>query len=351
MIELVVKYLEGNGKGIITTADAAALGVSPAVLRSMLRAGLLVRIARGVYVSAAQFNPPEDSPLRSDRFKLAKHRHLLRLDALLRQYGKKVAASHQSALVVWDLPFNMRALERLHVARTTPGGTLRRFDDFTIHTCSLDDVITLHEERRVVVPSLAVIGQALTVGLLPAVDAADAAIVAGLTTKAELEKMLTRMRHTPQLAVARQAVRLADGLAESPGETRLRLILVELGITFIAQHWVHIEGTTIHYRVDFYLPDLGVILEYDGQVKYGQAAQRRDNVPGEGGTGADAGRTALVNEKAREDDLRREGFGVGRVTSQNLTPHGVKFIVASARQQAQPRALHRPAEPPAWLRQ
>lgn len=348
MVELVLRFLEGDGNGIITTAEAEALGCSPAMLRGMVRAKLLERVGRGVYVSAALLNPPPDSELGRDRFALGKHRHLLRLDAFLRLYDKKVAASHQSAVLAWGLPTEADSLDLAHLVRTRPGGTLRHREGYILHTCGLNDVITSHEGRRVVVAPLAVIGQALVVGLQAGVEAMDAAIAKEHTTKEELDGMLTKLRHTPRLSIARKALSLADGLAESPGETRLRMILIELGVAFIAQHWVRIDGTTVHYRVDFYLPELGVILEYDGQVKYGRA--RDDDPPRQRKAGDEAGREALVREKAREDDLRREGFGVGRITSQSLSPQWVTAIIGSAQQQAQPSARHRRAEQPAWLR-
>src|SRR5690606_14900147 len=122
------------------------------------------------------------------------------------------------------------------------------------------------------------------------------------TTEAEVAAMLERMRHTPRLGLARRAAGLTDGLAESPGESSLRLVLIELGINFVAQHWIPTESGQ-HYRVDFYLPDLGVVLEYDGQVKYDAARDRVARHARAESRGA-SGRLALVQEKAREDDLR-----------------------------------------------
>ena len=302
---------------------------------------------RGVYASAALLNPPADHPARSSVFALKEHQHLLRLDALLRGYGEAVAASHQSAVLAWGLPTSTESLDGVHLVHATRGRTARRRDGFTIHTCELDDVITEHEGRQLVIPPLALIGQALLVGLVPAVASMDAAIVARRTTPTELAVMLKRMRHTPGLGLARRAVGLADGLAESPRETHLRLVLIQLGVKFIAQHWVRAENGKF-YRVDFYLPDLGVVLEYDGQEKYVDM-QGLDWRCTESGAGSFVdGRRVLAAEKTREDDLRLDGFGVGRVTSSKLTTKQVRAIIEGARRQAHPRALRRPAEPPSW---
>ena len=147
------------------------------------------------------------------------------------------------------------------------------------------------------------------------------------------------MRHTPGLSTARAALDLADGLAESPGESRLRVLLTRLGIEFVAQHWVRTSAGR-HYRVDFYLPALGVVLEYDGRVKYAG-----DNAGLDGGR---SGQESLIAEKRREDDLRLDGFGVGRVTASGLTARAVRQTVSAAGRQAQPSAVGRASEPPPW---
>lgn len=344
--DLIREFLAGEGADVVTSADIQALGCSLDVAQDMVRAKELVRLAKGTYVSAKALHPPPDSPLRASPFALTEHQHRLRLDAFLRRFGRSVAASHQSAVLAWGLPTHATSLSLVHLAHTGRGKTARRRAAYTLHTCELDQVITRHEGRRLVVPSLAVIGQALSVGLSAGVEAMDAAIRLKRTTRGDLEAMLQRMRHTPRLTIARRAVFLADGLAESPGETRLRLLLVELGVKFVAQHWVRIGDTAIHYRVDFYLPSFGVILEYDGKVKYGTGAQDL--------SGSDilsnGGQSALVSEKKREDDLRLDGFGVGRVTAADLTRAGVTRIIVTARKQALPGALHREAARPHWAR-
>jgi very-short-patch-repair endonuclease len=329
----ITDFLAHQGRGIITTEEARRLGCSPEALRTLVREGTITRVARGVYVRTALLDPDPAEVARLGRAALTERQHLLRLDAVLRSYRASVAASHQSAVLAWGLPALWTTLDRVHVVHTARGRTARRHQSFTIHTCELDDVITRHQGRAVVVPALAVIGTAVTAGLVAGVVATDGALRARRTTKAELVAQLDRMAHTPGLTTARTAVALADGLAESPGETRLRILLVRLGIRFLAQHWIR-TASGRRYRVDFYLPDLGVVLEFDGRLKY------------DGPDAAD-GYVTLVAEKHREDDLRLDGFGVGRVTWAALTADQVARTVATARAQAQPRAVRRPADTPA----
>jgi len=330
----VLRFLEGPGKGIITSAELKRLGYGPEVLRTLERQRCIVRVARGVYVSAKALHPDRDEAAALGPAVLAERVHLLRLDAILRSYGSKVAASHSSAALAWGLPTLWSQLDRVHVVHASAGRTTRRHDAFTVHRCPDVSALRRHEGRQVVPPPLAAIGTALTGGLVAGMITMDGAIRAGLATHDDIAAQLERMRHTPGLSIARNALELTDGLAESAGETRLRFLLIRLGIRFVAQHWIRTRDGRRLARVDFYLPELGVVLEFDGEVKYARSE----------------GRAALAAEKAREDDLRLDGFGVGRVTWAQLKPDQVRQIVATAAQQAAPHARHRPAEPPTWAR-
>ncbi len=64
-------------------------------------------------------------------------------------------------------------------------------------------------------------------------------------------------------AQARLVARLADGLAESPQETRLRLLLHRAGMPPVAQYRV-VDERGFVARVDFAYPELRLAVEYDG---------------------------------------------------------------------------------------
>lgn len=328
----IIHFLGTDGKGILTAAEARRAGWSAEVIRTLCRQGLILRVARGVYVSKTLLHPEPEEVRRLGKETVAERTHLLLLDALLRSHGKRVAASHQSAALAWGLPIPTTSLARIHLAHTAAGRTARRHDLYSLHTNELADVIVRQEGRLVVVAALAVVGTALTCGLRAGVVAVDAALQKNLTTRNEVTELLGRMRFTPHLTVARKALERADGLAESPKETELRLLLVQLGLTVIAQFWI-CTSDGHYYRVDFYLPELGVIIEYDGRVKYVGASGSR----------------ALTAEKAREDDLRLDGFGVGRVGAGQLNLKDLTRIVHAAAQQSHPRALRRAPEPPNWV--
>jgi very-short-patch-repair endonuclease len=98
-----------------------------------------------------------------------------------------------------------------------------------------------------------------------------------------------------------RAVSLLDPLAESPGESRTRLVLSALGLPVRSQAVIRDRLGEFVARVDF-LVDERVVLEFDGAVKYG----------------GDTGHEALVAEKVREDRLRALGYLVIRVTWDEL---------------------------------
>jgi hypothetical protein len=63
---------------------------------------------------------------------------------------------------------------------------------------------------------------------------------------------------------ARDAVALADGRAESPQESRLRMVLTLAGLPPVPQHVVRTDDGTFVARVDLAYPDLRIAIEYDG---------------------------------------------------------------------------------------
>ena len=115
----------------------------------------------------------------------------------------------------------------------------------------------------------------------------------------------------PGSARARAACALADGLAESPQETRLRLLIGRSCLPApVAQFRVVHEGRVIA-RPDFAWPDRKLALEYDGlwHAEKGQFAKDRD----------------------RLNRLREAGWQVVFVTAADMrVPHRVLARIAAA---------------------
>jgi very-short-patch-repair endonuclease len=120
-----------------------------------------------------------------------------------------------------------------------------------------------------------------------AIMAADAALREHCTTRAELEAALRRAAGWPGLRQAREIVALADGDAESPLESVVRLALHDDGFPP-----PKLQRVVAGYRVDFLWPEYRLILEADGRGKYSD--------------------DELWREKKRETALRRAHYEVER---------------------------------------
>lgn len=73
-------------------------------------------------------------------------------------------------------------------------------------------------------------------------------------------------------ARARQVAALADGLAESPPETRLRLLIRQAGLPAPVAQYVVRHAARFVAKVDFGYPDRRLAIEYDG-LWHGERSQ------------------------------------------------------------------------------
>ena len=309
-------FLRDHGSAI-TTTEASRLGLTDNDLRGLVHRGLLERVARSAYICPG----PLTTPMQ---------RHLVAVRALLRA-RPQLAASHISAAVVHGLPVLRADLVHIHLTHRGQIERTRRRATYTVHRRPVPDAFTKAasdaftkaapdafikaDGLSVVVPALAVLGTVLVAGIPSGVAAADSALRQELTTKKQLEEWLARLRHTPGLGAARHVVAQASPTAESAGESFARLVLIDLGYVVVPQLRIVSENGRFVARVDFYLPELGVVVEFDGRIKY------------EGLDGADA----LAAEKQREDRIRALGYGMARLVWADLfNPARVRAVVEQA---------------------
>lgn len=92
----------------------------------------------------------------------------------------------------------------------------------------------------------------------------DRLVAAGFVPLQFVRDAVARLPRCRGSRLARQVVELSDGLAESPPETRLRLLMLRAGLpTPSAQYRVFDEDGFVA-RVDFGFPDIRLAVEYDG---------------------------------------------------------------------------------------
>lgn len=266
-----------------STEDAWRFGVTSRALQGLVRQGALVRIKRGWFTALWPTYPSEQ--------------HVLRTGIALDEHPGSVA-SHLSALVQLTLPVRGQALRIVHLTRLDdPPNSIRRRGEIQFHK-RLDDLPVV-KGKRCVGARFAIVQAAL---LDPAsgLMAADhyAATRPGVDA-ATFAPILNAYAGHNGIAMARQALRLTDGRRESPGESECSLCCHLLGFPLEIQ--VPLTGFSGRvYRVDGYLRQLRTIVEYDGESKYQTHAD-------------------LVQEKKRQDDLRRAKYRFARVTKHELS--------------------------------
>lgn len=273
--------------------DLVSNGATAFAIGAALRRGDLCRIRRGAYAEPGDL----------DRFQT--HRRLL--EATLAQGHPGAVISHGSAAVLHGLPAPAAALDRVHLTRDRQGGGQRR-TWLQVHGHRLDptDVCTV-DGLAATTPARSVVDLACVLPLPDAVAVGDAS----LRLRAELTDMLAvleRIGPRRGIASARRTLELLDPRSESYGESVSRVRMIELGVLEpVPQVRIYDRHRRFVGRVDFAWPELGVVGEFDGRVKYG-----RDLDPE-----ADPNQT-LWDEKVREDVLRELGWLVVRWTWADL---------------------------------
>ncbi len=289
----MLSVLTAARRGWFTRADAIESGYSDSELRRRLRGGQWSRLSRDVYVEPAAWPDGEPSWDRARRL------HLLRTRAVVERMGAGVVVSHQSAALLHGLP--TWGLDLTKIQLTKPIGRARSDMVADVHRSRFDPgEITVVDGLRVVTPARAITETASVSSYEVGVVLADAALHQRLVTAEALVATADRHRYWTGSPAARAAARFADGLSESVGESRLRVLMANHGLPAPAlQVEIRDADGRLIGRVDFLLPGR-LIVEFDGALKYGEAAD------------------AVLAEKWREDRLRACGYRVVRVSWADL---------------------------------
>ena len=214
-----------------------------------------LRVAAGVYAPRAAWQ----EAAWMERYELL-------LEAAHRKYGEDLILAGASAIAAYGLPLVGTVMRRVEVVGGRPGrvrtSLLRR------HVRRRGtEVIRVGGHLAVALPD-SLIDLARWNGLMAGVAAMDGALHNGLCSAEGLQEALARLPETagggPR---ARQAVRLADGRSESPGESMSRVRMWEHRLPK-PELQVSVRVGSELYILDFYWPDHGVAGEFDGRVKY-----------------------------------------------------------------------------------
>ncbi|MBJ7450680.1 MAG: hypothetical protein JHC71_01195, partial [Blastococcus sp.] len=92
----------------------------------------------------------------------------------------------------------------------------------------------------------------------------DRLVAAGIVSLHPVRDAVARLPRCRGSRLARQVAELSDGLAESPPETRLRLLMLRGGLPAPSAQYRVFDADGFVARVDFAFPDLKLAVEYDG---------------------------------------------------------------------------------------
>jgi hypothetical protein len=279
--------------GVFTRRQALQAGASERELKTRTGArGDWAVVRRGTYTPRSRWERLDEDG-----------RYRLRVRAALLTGTTPTVASHCSAAAFLGFPVRPRWRELVHVTR--PGVMGGRTEGGVCHhraAYAAQDVLTVEG-----VPLLRPARTALDLGRLfgfeDGVVAADAALRLG-ATREELVRGLEVMRHWPGVTAARAAVAVADGGAQTIGETLLRLLVLELDIGRPETQFVIADGRR---RAEVDLRVRRHLFEFDGKVKYlGREL---------GGVADRPAHEVVWREKQREDFCRNHdgGYGMSRV--------------------------------------
>ena len=289
-----------------------AQGFTEDEIRTSRRTGRWVTVHRGTYCAADAV-----AALRYEQL------HRLRAWAIASR-SPHLVVSHISAAAVWELPIWGVSLERVHLTRIARGGG-RVSPGRVVHAVPLDpSEITDGAHTRVTTVPRTLVDIACSTPFATTVIASDAALRRGLLGADDLTHALARTRHRRGAAAARRALAFADRRSESAGESRTRLILSAQGLPEpVLQIRIYDRAGNLVGRVDLGYPELGVLIEFDGMVKY-RKPLRSGQQPEE----------VVIAEKRREDRLRSLGYTVVRFVWSDLAdPAAMAATVSAALEQ------------------
>jgi hypothetical protein len=310
-----------------------AKGISPPLLRSLVRSGDLIRMRQGVYATKRAADWAGADPVRAHALKVLAAMATAggtgtgagagagtgTTRATGEASGNAVASYHSAAL-----------LHRLSLLTSpspspSPSSTVTltlakkwnraRPADIVFHASELPpEQVTRLYNLPVTTVARTVADLARTLPFMDAVVVADSALNQEKATKPELLLALGQGKGWPGVRQARRALEFADERAESPLESAARVVFAEAGLA-PPELQVTIQGEQEQFaaRVDFLWRARKVIAEADGLVKYND---RKD----------------LLKERERDHQLREAGYTTVHFTWQELfqTPETVIARIRSA---------------------
>jgi hypothetical protein len=283
----ISEFLVGD---VLVRGELLAAGFGDQDIRAALMDGSLLRLHRGVYAAgpdvAGAGRPVE----------------VLRILGVARR-SPAMVVSHGSAAIMHRLPLWRIDPNVVHLTRPPGGGAVRRPGRIVHSAAFADDEVVERSGVEITSVARTLVDLARTYGFESSVIACDYALHGRLVTPGDLRNALDRARQRPGRRAAARAFSFADGRAESPGESRTRVLMMRAGLQAPElQIEVHDRLGNFLGRTDLGYPEDSAVIEFDGKVKYQKLLKR-------GQSAADV----VIAEKQREEEMRGVGTSMLRV--------------------------------------
>ena len=236
--------------GVILRRDQNELGADE--IRRRFRAGELVRIARGIYIRHAERPRHEDFRLR------AAAAGLIHSGAIVTGPG---AAAIQGFGGLYPQKMMIDVLSP-SVDGTSESGFCR------LRKAKGDEATHIVDGIRVTTPAVTIMETALVHGARMGLAVAESVLWTGKCTKKELADAYAHTARRKGRSAAKFVAETADDRSQSVGETLTHWCIRQAGLPEpLQQVEIFDETGAFVAKVDFFWPEFGIIVEFDGNVK------------------------------------------------------------------------------------
>jgi hypothetical protein len=287
--------------GVFSRAEALDWGETDKSLARARHAGLIVRLRRGMYVSAKIYSACDD-----------RGKHLLRARAALDAQQGEAVLTGVSAAALYGFALHDQDLSAVHLLRmdqVRPHCAASTIHHAVTMPITVDDV-DIVDGIRAVSAARAVWEVACRSSLEGGVVTADSALHLDPGLIGPITEIAAQFAYAPGSRQGRAAIKLADGRAESPGESVTRVQFHRYRIPMPELQYVVVDHRgAVAGEADFYWEDARHLGEFDGKVKYLKFLR-----PGESPS------DCVFREKRREDSMRAGLRGMSRFTWADVMP-------------------------------
>ena len=293
-------YLTRIHGGISSRAEALDCGETDRTLAEARRAGVIVRLRRGMYAPADIYQACDDSG-----------KHLLHARAALAAQKGPVALTGASAAALHGFALYQQDLSIVHILRLDQGASRRKaLTNHHIVIKDLDFELGQYDGILAVSAARAVWEVACRSTMEAGVVTADSALRKAPELANEVEELHESFAYFPGSRQGRITIGFADGRSDSPGESVTRVQFHRYGIPIpelqydVIDHQGNLLGTS-----DFYWKQHRHLGEFEGKIKY-EKLLRAGETPSD----------CVFREKRREDAMRADLRGMTRFTWSMVMP-------------------------------